>query len=402
MATENFHSDFLVIGGGIIGLATAWKLQRRFPDCTVAVLEAEREVAHHQSGRNSGVIHSGIYYKPGSQKALTCRDGKTQLEAFCQQYNVPWERCGKVVVATSESELQSLDAIAQRGTQNGVAMERLDSDQLRQREPAAAGIAALLVPETGIVDYPQVCRQLAEQINRGRGVVRLDSRAVAIKIKSESVRVTDTRNRTHDAGLLINCGGLHSDQICRLCGLAPGVRIVPFRGEYYELKPERENLVRHLIYPVPDPSFPFLGVHFTRMIGGGVECGPNAVLALAREGYGWSKINVSELWGTLRYAGFRRLARKHWRMGLGEMHRSLSKSAFVTALQKLLPSVTTDDLVRGRAGVRAQAVASDGRLVDDFLVHKAEAAIHVLNAPSPAATASLAIADAILDRIGTS
>jgi L-2-hydroxyglutarate oxidase len=388
--------DSIIIGAGIVGLATAWKLQRAQPDCRVAVIEAEDHVAAHQSGHNSGVIHSGIYYKPGSRKALNCRRGKAELEAFCEEFHVPWDRCGKVVVATSREELDSLDSIAERATANGVEFRRINTDELREFEPHAAGIAALHVPETGIVDYKVVCRRLADQIRQAGGQLYFGAAVREIRAGARSMTVTDRRGTRREAGMLINCGGLQSDRVCRMAGLQPDVKIIPFRGEYYELAPHAESLVKNLIYPVPDPAFPFLGVHFTRMIAGGVECGPNAVLALAREGYDWSKVRVGDLADTFGFAGFRKLALKHWRMGLGEMHRSLSKAAFVKALQRLMPCLKSSDLVRGRAGVRAQAVGPDGALVDDFKIQSTDNAIHVLNAPSPAATASLAIADDIL------
>ncbi|MEL6104495.1 MAG: L-2-hydroxyglutarate oxidase [Planctomycetota bacterium] len=399
MSESKHPYDFVVIGAGIVGLATAWKLTHRYPDCRVAVLEAETQPAEHQSGRNSGVIHSGIYYKPGSTKAITCRSGKAAMEAFCEEYNVPWERCGKVVVATSQAELESLDRIAERATNNGVEFERINSDELREFEPNAAGVAGLHVPETGIVDYRNVCIRLAELIQQRGGSVHFQSRVKRIDQDARSIRMQDDRGNQYEAAKMINCAGLHCDHLCRLAGGKPEIQIVPFRGEYYELRPERESLVKNLIYPVPDPSFPFLGVHFTRMVGGGVECGPNAVLALSREGYDWSRIRIGDLVETFRFGGFRKLARQHWRTGIGEMNRSLRKSAFVRALRKLLPTIAADDLVRGRAGVRAQAVSPDGKLVDDFLIQTEGNSVHVLNAPSPAATASLAIADKILEAL---
>ncbi|MEO1529117.1 MAG: L-2-hydroxyglutarate oxidase [Planctomycetota bacterium] len=397
MTQSTSRSDFVVIGAGIVGLATAWRLSRRYPDCTVAVVETERQPAEHQSGRNSGVIHSGIYYKPGSTKAITCRTGKALMEQFCDEHQIPWDRCGKVVVAITESELASLERIAERAEQNGVEFEHINSDQLRELEPNAAGVSGLHVPETGIVDYRSVCLRLAELIVQQGGAVHYGSRITRIDHTEASIQLHDERGNSFEAGTMINCAGLHSDHICRLAGGSPEVQIVPFRGEYYELRPDRESLVKNLIYPVPDPSFPFLGVHFTRMIGGGVECGPNAVLALSREGYDWSRIRIGDLMETFRFGGFRKLARQHWRMGLGEMNRSLRKSAFVRALRRLLPAINSEDLVRGRAGVRAQAVSPDGKLVDDFLIQTEGNAIHVLNAPSPAATASLAIADKIVE-----
>lgn len=399
MTATHCTADFIVVGAGIVGLATAYRLTERFPDCRVVVLESEADVARHQSGHNSGVLHSGIYYQPGSQKALTCRTGKAAMEAFCDAHSVPWDRCGKVVVATHQRELDALDRIAERASANGVGFERINSDQLRELEPHAAGIAGLHVPETGIVDYRSVCEKLAERIRLAGSELHFESKVIAIDATDQSIGARCGDGRTYAAGRLINCGGLQCDRVARLAGVQPEIRIVPFRGEYYELAPGREHLVRNLIYPVPDPSFPFLGVHFTRMMVGGVECGPNAVLALSREGYDWKSVRLTDLAQTLSFAGFRKLAMKHWRTGLGEMHRSLSKAAFVQALQKLMPALKSSDLVPGRAGVRAQAVSPDGNLVDDFLIQRSASAIHVLNAPSPAATASLAIADNIVDQL---
>jgi len=374
------------------------ELQSRDPSLSVCVAETEDRVAAHQSGHNSGVVHSGIYYQPGSHKALTCRSGKELLEAFCEREGISLDRCGKVVVATSEPELVSLEMIADRATQNGVEFERIHTDQLRKLEPSVAGVAALHVPETGIVDYAAVCRVMHKRIIALGGTVRLGFRVDQIDNFDASIAIRCESGETIECGRFINCAGLQSDRVLRLAGKTPQVKIVPFRGEYYELKPKSESLVRNLIYPVPDPAFPFLGVHFTRMIDGGIECGPNAVLALSRHGYDWKSINAKDLMETLSYGGFRKMALSNWRMGLGEIHRSLSKQAFVTALQKLIPAITTHDLKPGRSGVRAQAVAPDGSLVDDFLIEETNGAIHVLNAPSPAATASLAIAKQIVDR----
>jgi len=392
-------SDIVIVGGGIVGLATAMRVQIRNPDLAVTVVEAEGRVSEHQSGHNSGVLHSGLYYKPGSQKAVLCRAGKQQMEDFCSEHSVHWDRCGKVVVATTEDEIPRLDKIASRATENGVGFERIDQVQLRELEPAAAGLAALHVPETGIVNYRSVCDVIAQIIRGQAGNVQLNFQVAKIVFNGQSVELTSRNGLTIHADRMINCGGLNSDRICRMAGGEPNVKIVPFRGEYYELEPNSESLCRNLIYPVPDPSFPFLGVHFTRMIDGGVECGPNAVLALAREGYKWTDIRLGDLAETLSYSGFRTLAKKYWRTGIGEMHRSLRKPAFVKALRKLIPSIQSSDLKPGRSGVRAQAVTKDGNLADDFLIQKHDRAVHVLNAPSPAATASLAIADYIVDQI---
>ncbi|MEM8668628.1 MAG: L-2-hydroxyglutarate oxidase [Planctomycetota bacterium] len=394
--------DVVIIGGGIVGLSTALRLQQRHADLRVVVVEAEKRVAEHQTGHNSGVLHSGIYYKPGSLKAINCRTGKAAMEAFCDEYAIPWDRCGKVVVATSQEELPRLDAIAERATANGVAYERIDTDQLRELEPAAAGLAALHVEETGIVNYRRVSEQMSQLIQDGTGELRLEFQVAAIEEQSASLRLTSQRGDSIVCGQIINCAGLQSDRVYRMAGGDSPIKIVPFRGEYYELAEGSQSLCRNLIYPVPDPAFPFLGVHFTRMIDGGVECGPNAVFALSRSGYTWWDIRLADLMDAASYRGFRSLARKHWRMGLGEMHRSLSKQAFVKALQKLIPRIQSCDLIPGRAGVRAQAVTPDGNLFDDFLIESSHRAIHVLNAPSPAATSALSIADHIVDRMSSS
>ncbi|MDG2222685.1 MAG: L-2-hydroxyglutarate oxidase [Rubripirellula sp.] len=391
--------EVVIIGAGIVGLATAMRLQQRHPERRIAVVETEKHVAAHQTGHNSGVLHSGIYYKPGSLKAINCRAGKLAMEEFCTEHAIPWDRCGKVVVATNQAELPRLDRIAERATANGVAFERIDTDQLRELEPAAAGIAALHVPETGIVNFRSVCEQMSSLIRDRGGDLKLEFQVTGIEVKGSSVKLTSHRNESLECERIINCGGLQSDRICRLAGGDPQIKIVPFRGEYYELGQNSQSLCRNLIYPVPDPAFPFLGVHFTRMIDGGVECGPNAVFALSRSGYSWWDVRLADLADAISYRGFRSLAWKHWRMGMGEVHRSLSKSAFVKALQKLIPQIRSSDLVTGRAGVRAQAVTQDGNLFDDFLIEKSDQAIHVLNAPSPAATSAIAIADHIVARI---
>lgn len=390
--------DLIVIGGGIVGLATAWRYGQRWPGKRAIVLEKEASVAQHQTGHNSGVIHSGIYYKPGSLKALTCFEGKKQLEAFCAEHNVPFDVCGKVIVATSGAELPALEKIQERGVANGVACQRIDPTQLRELEPYAAGVAALHVPVTGIVDYTAVCSRLVGAIEQGGGrvvtgalVTRMDRTNGEVVVHSAAGPFTAPR--------VVNCAGLYSDRVAKLSGADPAARIVPFRGEYFELRPSAHRLVRNLIYPTPDPKFPFLGVHFTRMIGGGVECGPNAVLAFAREGYKKSDINLKELAGALGFSGFQRMALRHWRMGAGEMVRSLFKGAFVRALQRLVPEITADDLIAAPAGVRAQAVLPSGELVDDFLIESQGAVVNVLNAPSPAATASLEIGRQIVERI---
>lgn len=390
--------DLAIIGGGIVGLATAVRMLDSHPDTRPVVLEAEPEVAMHQSGHNSGVLHSGVYYKPGSLKAVTCRAGKAMMEAFCTSHNVPFDRCGKVIVATDATQLLRLAAIQERAAANRVECRQIDSDELRKMEPAAAGIAALHVPEAGIVDYRQVCLAMRRVIETSGGRVITGARVERIDAKDDCVRI-GFGDAAVQANWMVNCAGLHSDRVLKLAGGKPSAKIVPFRGEYYELVPTSSSLCRNLIYPVPDPAFPFLGVHFTRMIGGGVECGPNAVLALAREGYRWRDIRAGDLTETLLYGGFRKLAGKHWRMGMGEVWRSASKGAFVRALQKLIPSIRPRDLMPGRSGVRAQAVSPDGALIDDFLLDQTPRAIHVLNAPSPAATASLAIGQQVVEAL---
>lgn len=388
-----------VIGGGIVGLATAYALTRR--GRTPLVLEKEPALARHQTGRNSGVIHSGIYYAPGSAKARLCRTGRAALLEFCAEHDIAHDVCGKVIVATRSDELPRLEALHERGEANGIEVERLDSAGLRDREPHAAGIAALQVADAGIVDYGQVCRVLADLIVEAGGCIRTGVTVTSARPIASGRWIECLDDEPVAVAQVINCGGLHADQLAAASGASSETRIVPFRGEYFELRSQAEDLVRHLIYPVPDPEFPFLGVHFTRMLAGGVHAGPNAVLALAREGYSWRDVNVRELADTLRFPGFRRLAARHWRMGLGEMWRSANRRAFVHALQRLVPEVQLEDLQPSPAGVRAQALRPSGDLVDDFdLVHET-AATHVLNAPSPAATASLAIGETIADTISS-
>lgn len=387
--------DFAIIGGGIVGLATAYQILNHFRDATITLLEKENQVAAHQSGRNSGVLHSGIYYKPGSIKAFTCREGKLLMEAFCREHAIRYETCGKVIVALNENELPLLERIYERGQGNGVRCEKIDQKQLKDIEPHAAGISAIHVRESGIVDYPGVCRRLADILRERGQQVWLGAEVVDIKQQAEHVDLT-TRKEKLQARYVVNCGGLQSDRLIRMAGDQPPAKIVPFRGEYYQLKPEYRHLCKNLIYPVPDPEFPFLGVHLTRMVDGSVECGPNAVLALAREGYTWSTLNPKDLLESLSYPGFLKMASKHWSKGLGEIQRSLSKGAFVRALQRLVPDLREEFLVPCRAGVRAQAVTADGNLVDDFLFLRKERMVHVCNAPSPAATASLKIGETIL------
>ncbi|MFL5341510.1 MAG: L-2-hydroxyglutarate oxidase [Gemmataceae bacterium] len=380
------RADVAIIGGGIVGLATAYHLRDR----RVVVLEKEPELAAHQTGRNSGVLHSGIYYKPGSLKAANCRAGKREMEAFCAAEGVPFEICGKVIVAVTAAEIPALEAIFERGRANGVRCERIGPERLRELEPHAAGVAALHVPETGIVDYRAVCERLAHHVRERGGEVITNFRVTKLRPHSGGVIVHGTGGDV-EARSVVNCAGLHSDRVAALAGVRPEAQIIPFRGEYYQLKPAAAQLCRNLIYPVPDARFPFLGVHFTRLVGGGVECGPNAVLAFAREGYHLTDLNLPDLAETLTYSGFLRLAAKYWRMGLGEMWRSISKAAFVAALQRLLPTIRAEHLDAAPAGVRAQAVRPDGTLVDDFLIDERERVVNVVNAPSPAATAALEI-----------
>jgi L-2-hydroxyglutarate oxidase len=359
------------------------------------VLEAEGRLAAHQSGRNSGVIHSGLYYRPGSLKARYCVEGREAMYRFCAEHGVPHERCGKVVVATGERELPALAELERRGRANGLAgLRRLRAEEIREHEPHAAGIAGLLVPETGIADYPAVTRALAALVAAAGGRVETGARVLAVRREQGGLVLETPRGRVR-CGHLVNCAGLRSDRVARLCGTDPGLRIVPFRGDYYELVPARRSLVRNLLYPVPDPELPFLGVHFTRMVGGGVEAGPNAVLALRREGYGRWSFSPRDALEIAAWAGTWRMARRFWRTGLGELHRAFSTRAFVRALRRLVPALEPGDVRRAGAGVRAQAVERSGALVDDFRIAGAERMVHVLNAPSPAATASLTIGQAI-------
>jgi (S)-2-hydroxyglutarate dehydrogenase len=383
--------DLAVVGGGIVGLATARALLADRPRLRLVILEKEARLASHQTGHNSGVIHSGIYYKPGSYKAQLCVEGARLMKELCAQHGIRVDPIGKVIVATSEAELPRLQALFERGTANGVqGLRLLDRDHLREIEPHAAAIRAIHSPTTSIVDYGEVAQALARELLTQGTVIRTGSRVSAIQRTDEGFDLSTGSGRIQ-ARRLVNCAGLYSDIVARLAGARPGVRIIPFRGEYYMIRPERHDLVRGLIYPVPDPEFPFLGVHFTRTVHGDVEAGPNAVLAFAREGYRFGRIHLRELAGTLGYRGFWSMARRYWRTGSYEMYRSLSKAAFVQALRRLLPEIGPADITPGRAGVRAQAVAKDGSLVDDFRIARSTDAIHVLNAPSPAATASLAI-----------
>jgi len=391
-------TDAVIVGGGIVGLATALAVTAAKPRARVVVLEKEASLAAHQTGRNSGVIHSGLYYKPGSLKATTCAHGRALLERFCEEHDVPFDRCGKVVVATKPEEVPQLDELERRGRANGLSgVRRIDAGELREREPHAAGVAALFVPETGIVDYTEIAKAYARELERRGAEVRTGAHATMVHRRGGRV-VVETTAGDFDGAVLVGCAGLGSDRLARLAGLEVDVAIVPFRGEYWMLAPERAHLVKNLIYPVPDPAFPFLGVHFTRRLRGGIEAGPNAVLALAREGYRRSAFDARDAWDVARWPGFWRMARKHWRAGMAEQARSLSRRAFARACAALVPEVREEDLAPGGAGVRAQAVRRDGALVDDFSIAEAERMVHVINAPSPAATASLAIGEEIAGR----
>lgn len=389
------HRRVIVVGGGIVGLAAAARLCRDRPGVRCTVIEKEQALALHQTGRNSGVIHSGIYYKPGSLKAVTCREGRAELIAYCRGRGVAHELCGKVIVALDGSELPRLAAIEERGRANGVACRRITAPELRAREPAAAGIAAIEVHDAGIVDYRGVCDALAGDIRAAGGEVLTGVRVERVEDRgSEAVAFASGRAGTLElaADAVVNCAGLHSDRVARAAGERPTTRIVPFRGEYYRLRADAPALCRHLIYPVPDPSFPFLGVHLTRMVEGGVECGPNAVLALGREAYTWGAFDLRDALEVAAFPGFWRLAARHWRAGVDEVRRSLHLGSFVSALQRLVPALRAEHLEPAPAGIRAQAMEPDGSLVDDFRFLRSGRCVHVINAPSPAATASLAIA----------
>lgn len=392
------RADVAVIGGGIVGLATAYQITEQQPGACVVVLEKEDRVAAHQTGRNSGVLHSGIYYQPGTLRAANCRIGKEAMEAFCERESIPFERCGKVIVATRESERPVLADLLARGEANGVACERIGPERLREIEPHAAGIEAIHVPSSGIVDYTAVCERLAEIIAERGGVVVTGAAAAGVERRADGVTVETARGDVL-ADLVVNCAGLHSDRVAQMTGHTPEHQIVPFRGEYFELNPDARRLCRGLIYPAPDPRMPWLGVHFTKMIGGGVECGPNAVFAFAREGYRKRDVNWRDLREALGYVGFQRLGLRYWRVGAFEMARSFSKRLFVRTLQRLVPEVTLGDLSPAPAGVRALALSPNGDLVDDFSIESDARVINVCNAPSPAATAALNVGALVAGRV---
>ena len=390
--------DCAVIGGGIVGLSVGMTLLQRQPGLRLIVLEKEPQLALHQSGRNSGVIHSGIYYTPGSLKARFAREGNRSMIDFCREHGIACEACGKVIVATEESELPLLDHLCRRGLENGLSVSMLSKEEVGEIEPHVRCLKGIRVPSTGIVSYRCVCAKYAELIERDGGVVKTGVEIMKIR-RSSGGHLLEAASGNIETKFLINCGGLYSDRIARRTGLDPGAKIVPFRGEYHELVPSKRHLVKALVYPVPNPEFPFLGVHFTRMIDGSVHAGPNAVLALQREGYRKTELGFRDLLETLTYGGFWKFARKHYKEGLQEMRRSVSKKAFVKSLQQLIPEISTNDLVPTAAGVRAQALMPDGKLVDDFLIINGPRSMHVCNAPSPAATASLEIGKAVANQV---
>ena len=392
----NSSYDIIVIGGGIIGTATAYTLSKK-SDFKILLVEAENELAHHQTGNNSGVIHSGLYYKPNSLKAKNCVTGRELLYEFCEEFGIKHERCGKLVVAANDSELSSLSNLFERGTANGLdGIKKLRKEELKEYEPHVNGIAGMYVPQTGIVDYTQVTNKYAELLKSKNGKILLGCKFLS-KRESGNELIINTTKGEIKTKLLVNCGGLYSDIIAKQCGTDPGLQIIPFRGEYYKIKEEKRYLVKNLIYPVPDIKFPFLGVHFTRMIDGEVEAGPNAVLAFKREGYTKKDFSLSDVSRMIFFPGFIKMAAKYYKMGLSEFYRSFSKKAFVSALQKLIPEITIDDIEPGGAGVRAQALDKKGKLVDDFRIVEGKRMVHVLNAPSPAATASLSIGKTIAE-----
>ncbi len=387
--------DIVIIGGGIVGLATAYRLTEANPQLKIALLEKENALARHQTGNNSGVIHSGIYYKPGSLKALNCIRGYHQLIEFCDIHNIAYELCGKIIVATDKNEITALNNVFERGVQNGLeGIRKINVEEIKQIEPHCSGIEGIFVPQTGIINYTQVSLKYAELFKEAGGKIFLNEKVTAVNTQGNLSEVI-TENTTYTTKLIVNCAGLFSDKIAAINLGKVDVRIIPFRGEYYEIKKEKQYLVKNLIYPVPDPNFPFLGVHYTRMIGGGVEAGPNAVFAFKREGYKRTDFNINDVAESLAWPGFRKVAAKYWKTGLGEYYRSFSKAAFTKALQKLIPEIQENDLVPGGAGVRAQACDRTGGLVDDFMILEDKHSINVCNAPSPAATSSLSIGQTV-------
>lgn len=390
--------DITIIGGGIVGTATALSLLKLRP-FNLLILEAESSLAAHQTGNNSGVIHSGLYYKPGSLKATNCKIGREMMYQFCEENNLPVQRCGKLVVASNQNEITTLNMLEERGRANGLeGIKRISFSEIKEHEPHAFGLEGLFVPQTGIVDYVAVTNKYAELIRNSSGEIKTNSRLVDVKADGKNL-VLFTEHNEFRTKFVVNCAGLQSDRIAKLFGVDPKLQIIPFRGEYYKLKKEKEYFVKNLIYPVPDPQFPFLGVHFTRMIHGGVEAGPNAVLALKREGYKKTDFSLRDILEMKFYPGFWKMAAKYYKMGFEEYRRSFSKKLFVESLQKLIPEIQAEDIEPGGAGVRAQALEPNGNLVDDFRIVEAERMVHVLNAPSPAATASLSIGKTIAEKV---
>ncbi len=388
--------DIVVVGGGIVGLASAYKIAQKHPGISIAVLEKEDKLAAHQTGHNSGVIHSGLYYKPGSNKARNCARGRKELVVFAKEHGIPFEICGKIIVATKEKELANLDQVFNNGLENGIeGIEKIGPDEISEIEPSCRGIAGIRVPCTGIIDFTEVAKKLAGLIEQQGQNQILTSHEVRLCDKHDYYTGVVTNNGTLDARYIINCAGLQCDRVAKMCGVETNMRIVPFRGDYYDLTERAREKVRNLIYPVPDPQLPFLGVHFTRRIDGSVECGPNAVFSFKREGYGKTDFSMKDSWESLSYGGTWKMFFRHLKYGLGEYARAFSKKLFLRSLQRLIPSLQADDIKPGNAGVRAQAVEPNGEPIDDFRIEKRQGSIHVLNAPSPAATASLAIGDYI-------
>lgn len=390
--------DIAVIGGGIVGTATAMTILNKAKKSLI-LIEAENKLAAHQTGNNSGVMHSGIYYKPGSLKAKNCVKGREELLLFCLLHKIKVDKCGKVIIATNQAEIDTLDELYKRGRANGlIGMERLKGEQIKEKEPHASGLEALFIYETCIVNFTDVTNAYANFVRQKEGLIETDCKFLGLEKDQNNFILQTSKGEIHTK-FIVNCAGLYSDRVARLCGVEPDVKIIPFRGEYYKLKKEKEYLVKNLIYPVPDPRFPFLGVHFTRMIKGGVEAGPNAVLAFKREGYSRFDFSMQDISEMVKYPGFWKMASKYYKMGFSEFYRSLSKRRFVNSLQKLIPEITIDDITEGGSGVRAQALDKDGKLLDDFCIIEKEKMVHVLNAPSPAATASLSIGEHIADLV---
>ncbi len=391
--------DVIIIGGGIVGLATALRILEKKPKCKLMILEKESSIGQHQTSHNSGVIHSGIYYKPGSLKATNCISGYHQLIEFCDTHSIKYDICGKIVVATDEYQLPQLDELRRRGEANGLTGIRvLEKEEIHDYEPYVNGIKALYVPQTGIIDYEDVIKKFSQLVLSFGGVIQCGEEVVKLHSSDSKIAVETSKN-SYTASFVVSCAGLMSDRVAKMTQGKISLRIIPFRGEYYKLKKNKEYFVKNLIYPVPDPAFPFLGVHFTRMVKGGIEAGPNAVLAFKREGYKKTDFNLRDSFETLAWPGFHTIAKKYWKTGLGEFYRSFSKTAFVAALQKLLPAITIDDIEEGGSGVRAQACERDGGLVDDFLFVEENRILHVCNAPSPAATSSIAIGKTIAQKV---